>query len=184
MNEPHNLQDIDTWAGTVQAAVSAIRAAGATTQNILLPGTDYTSAQTFPTASGPALLKVANPDNSTTGLIFDVHKYLDSDNSGTHTECVTDNIDTAFSPLADWLRSNKRQAINSETGGGNTASCEKYLCQQINFLNTNSDVFIGYVGWSAGSFDRTYELAETPTKNGNTWTDTALVSSCIKPATS
>lgn len=47
---------------------------------------------------------------------------------------MTDNIDTAFSPLADWLRTNKRQALNSETGGGNTASCEKYLCQQIDFL--------------------------------------------------
>jgi len=61
-------------------------------------------------------------------------EYLDQDNSGTHTECVTDNIDNAFKPLADWLRSNKRQAINSETGGGNTDSCQKYLCQQINFL--------------------------------------------------
>ncbi len=61
-------------------------------------------------------------------------EYLDSDNSGTHTECVTDNISTAFSPLADWLRTNKRQALNSETGGGNTASCQKYLCQQIDFV--------------------------------------------------
>jgi endoglucanase len=63
-----------------------------------------------------------------------IPEYLDSDNSGTHTECVTDNISTAFSPLADWLRTNKRQAINSETGGGNTASCQKYLCQQLQFL--------------------------------------------------
>jgi endoglucanase len=47
---------------------------------------------------------------------------------------VTDNIDSAFSPLADWLRTNKRLALNSETGGGNTASCQKYLCQQIDFL--------------------------------------------------
>ncbi len=47
---------------------------------------------------------------------------------------MTDNISNAFSPLADWLRTNQRQAINSETGGGNTASCQKYLCQQIEFL--------------------------------------------------
>lgn len=52
---------------------------------ILLPGNDYTSAQQFVSdGSGPALLGVTNPDGSTTGLIFDVHKYLDSDNSGTH----------------------------------------------------------------------------------------------------
>jgi len=134
MNEPHDVPDIDKWADTVQAVVTAIRGAGATTQIILIPGNDWTSAQAMPTKSGPALLKVKNPDGSTDGIVFDVHKYLDSDSSGTHTECVTDNVDTAFSPLAEWLRTNKRQAINSETGGGNTASCEKYLCQQIDFL--------------------------------------------------
>ncbi|KAI1845099.1 hypothetical protein JX266_008646 [Neoarthrinium moseri] len=181
MNEPHDMPDIDKWASSVQAAVTAIRNAGATSQAILLPGTDYTSAGTFATKSGPALLKVKNPDGSTTGLIFDVHKYLDSDNSGTHTECVTDNVSGAFSPLADWLRQNKRQAINTESGGGNTASCEKYFCQQIDFLNKNSDVYIGYVGWSASAFNpQTYELSEVPTKNGNTWTDSALVKACIK----
>jgi endoglucanase len=79
-------------------------------------------------------MKITNPDGSFTNLIFDVHKYLDSDNSGTHTECVTDNIDSAFQPLATWLRSNNRMAILTETGGGNTASCTKYMCQQIAFL--------------------------------------------------
>ncbi|TPX15807.1 uncharacterized protein E0L32_000141 [Thyridium curvatum] len=179
MNEPHDVPDINKWADTVQAVVTAIRGV-AKSQMILIPGNDWTSAQQFPTKSGPALLKVKNPDGSTDGLIFDVHKYLDSDNSGTHTECVTDNISSAFSPLADWLRANKRQAINSETGGGNTASCQKYLCQQIQFLNQNSDVYLGYIGWSAGAFDpRTYELSEVPSRNGNSWTDSSLVKACL-----
>ncbi|KAH8811858.1 glycoside hydrolase family 5 protein [Xylogone sp. PMI_703] len=179
MNEPHDLT-VSTWAASVQAAVTAIRQAGATSQLILLPGTDYTSAANFiSNGSGAALLGVKNPDGSTTGLIFDVHKYLDSDNSGTHTECVTNNIDSAFQPLATWLRQNGRQAINSETGGGNTASCQNYLCQQLQFLNANSDVYLGYVGWAAGSFDQTYELVETPTGGGGSWQDTALVKACI-----
>lgn len=37
MNEPHEV-DINTWAQAVQAAVNAIRQAGANTQMILLPG--------------------------------------------------------------------------------------------------------------------------------------------------
>lgn len=54
----------------------------AKTQLILLPGNNWTSAQTFVSnGSGAALLTVTNPDGSTTNLIFDVHKYLDSDNS-------------------------------------------------------------------------------------------------------
>jgi endoglucanase len=84
--------------------------------------------------SAAALNDVKNPDGTTNNLIMDVHKYLDSDNSGTHTECVKDNVDNAFKPLADWLRTNKRQAILSETGGGNTQSCQNYLCKEIQFL--------------------------------------------------
>jgi endoglucanase len=57
----------------------------------------------------------------------------------------------------------------SETGGGSTSTCETYLCQAIAFLNANSDgkltlsilkeaidrlaVYLGYIGWAAGSFD-------------------------------
>ena len=180
MNEPHDVPNITAWAASVQAAVTAIRQAGATSQLILLPGNDYTSAQQFVTNGSLAALKaVTNPDGTTTNLIFDVHKYLDSDNSGTHAECVTDNVSSAFEPLAASLRSTGRQAILSETGGGNVASCEKYLCSEINYLNQNSDVYIGYIGWGAGGFDKTYVLTETPTQNGNSWTDTALVAACI-----
>ena len=67
----HDL-DITTWATTVQASVTAIRSAGATTQKILLPGTDYTSAANFiDNGSGAALKAVKNPDGSTDNLIFD-----------------------------------------------------------------------------------------------------------------
>ncbi|KAH8796676.1 glycoside hydrolase superfamily [Hyaloscypha finlandica] len=179
MNEPHEV-DITMWAATVQLVVNAIRRAGATTQIILLPGNDYTSAGAFiSNGSGPALLNVTNPGGSTTNLVFDVHKYLDSDNSGTHPECTKDNVADAFQPLAAWLRTNKRMALNSETGGGNVASCQKMLCTQIAFINANSDVYLGYIGWSAGSFDSTYVLTETPTGSGTNMLDTSLVKSCL-----
>ncbi|EKG11142.1 Glycoside hydrolase family 5 [Macrophomina phaseolina MS6] len=180
MNEPHDVPDINKWADTVQQVVTAIRNAGATTQYVLLPGNDWTSAAAFiDNGSAAALKKVTNPDGSTDNLIFDVHKYLDSDNSGTHTECVTNNIDDAFKPLADWLRQNKRMAINTESGGGNTDSCEKYFCEQIQYLNQNADVFLGYTAWSAGGFDQTYELVQTPIKQSDgTYKDTALAQKC------
>jgi endoglucanase len=61
---------------------SVLREAGATTQMILLPGTDYASAETFVSSgSAEALSMVQNPDGTTTNLIMDVHKYLDYDNS-------------------------------------------------------------------------------------------------------
>jgi endoglucanase len=177
MNEPHDLQ-MTQWADSVQAAVTAIRKAGATSQMLLLPGTDFTSAGTFPTASGPYLLKVKDSDGSTNKLIFDVHRYLDTDNSGTHAECSTDHVQDTFVPLATWLRQNKRQAMLSEVGGGNTSSCEQDVCAALASVNANSDVYLGYVGWSAGAFDSTYVLSLTPTGNQ----DTALMKKCFSRA--
>ncbi|EMC92290.1 glycoside hydrolase family 5 protein [Baudoinia panamericana UAMH 10762] len=179
MNEPHDLT-ISTWAATVQAVVTAIRQAGATSQKILLPGTQYTSAAAFISdGSAAALNTVTNPDGTTTNLIFDVHQYLDSDNSGTHSNCVTNNS-ASFTTLAQWLRQNGRQAILTETGGGpSDSSCLTDVCQELDTLNTNSDVYLGWIGWGAGSFDTSYVLSETPTVSGSTYTDQKLVTQCI-----
>jgi hypothetical protein len=45
--------------------------------------------------------------------------------------------------------------------------------------SANSDVYLGFTSWSAGGFDGSYELTETPTQNGNSWTDTSLVKKCV-----
>ncbi|KAJ9628844.1 Endoglucanase EG-II [Taxawa tesnikishii (nom. ined.)] len=180
MNEPHDV-DITTWAATVQATVTAIRQAGATSNLILLPGNSYTSAAAFVSnGSGAALLKVTNLDGSVTNLVFDVHAYLDSDNSGTHASCTTNNINNAFSPLATWLRSNKRQAMLTETGGGpNDSTCLTDVCQELLYLMSNSDVFLGWTGWGAGMFDTSYVLSETPSGSVGAYTDQPLVKKCI-----
>ena len=122
MNEPHDMSSISPWVQAVQAAVNAIRAAGATSQVILIPGSSWSGAAQLPTEAGPQLLGVTDPAGGTSKLVFDVHKYLDSDGSGTHTTCVTDNV-SAFQSLVNWLKQNNRQAILSETGGGSTSSC-------------------------------------------------------------
>jgi endoglucanase len=107
---------------------------------ILLPGNGWTGAGTFISdGSGPALATVTDWDGTTNKLVFDVHKYLDADGSGTHTICVGDQISSAFAPLAQWLRCNGRQALLSEIGGSNDQSCLTYMCSAISFLNANSD---------------------------------------------
>ncbi|ETW86909.1 glycoside hydrolase family 5 2 [Heterobasidion irregulare TC 32-1] len=178
MNEPHDLNSISTWAESVQVAVNAIRAAGATSQHLLLPGSSWSSAQALPTEAGPFLLNVTDPAGGTSKLLFDVHKYLDSDNSGTHAECVTNNIDV-LTTLVSWLQSNgNRQAILSETGGGNTASCETDLGQELAFVKANSRSIVGFSVWAAGAFDTTYILSVTPNANG---TDQPLWTAAVRP---
>ncbi|MCJ1317680.1 hypothetical protein MMC15_003005 [Xylographa vitiligo] len=174
MNEPHDLT-MSTWAVTLQGVVSAIRAAGATSQLILLPGTNYAAAGGFVANSAPALSTIKDADGTTSKLIYDIHQYLDSDGSGTHADCVTDHVSDNLTPLASYLRSNGRKAFLTETGGGNVADCVTYVCSELSYLNSNSDVYLGWQGWAAGAFATSYVLSETPTGN----TDTLLVQQCI-----
>lgn len=55
----------------MQAAVDAIRAAGATTQTILIPGSSWSGAAALPTEAGPQLLTVTDPAGGTDKLVFD-----------------------------------------------------------------------------------------------------------------
>lgn len=121
MNEPHDL-DVKIWAATCQKVVTAIRGAGATKQMILLPGTNFNSAE-FLVSSGSAdaLTAITNPDGTTDNLIIDVHKYLDEDNSGTHKPCTTDNVES-FRTVAEYLRSKGRKGLVSETGASSDSS--------------------------------------------------------------
>ncbi|KAK9414202.1 putative Glycoside hydrolase superfamily [Seiridium unicorne] len=178
MNEPHDL-DINVWAQTCQKVVTAVRNAGATSQMILLSGTNFDSAATLVSSgSADALMAIMNPDGSTDGLILDIHKYLDEDNSGTHEECVTDNID-AFTEVAQFLRENGRQGLISESGASSDASCFTSFCSQNTFINENEDAFIGFVAWAAGSFSTSYVLSLTPSKQNGQYVDNDLMTQCV-----
>lgn len=174
MNEPHDL-DISTWAATLQTVVYAIRDAGATSQLILLSGTNYANAISFPTDSGPSLEGIVNRDGSTTNLIFELHQYFDSA-GGIYTYC-NDNVTDKFETTGDYLRSIGRQAFVGELGGGNGQDCIDIICPVLNVLNSYGDVFIGWTSWAAGNWWPDYELSEVP--DGDT--DVAIVSSCFAP---
>jgi len=130
------------------------------------------------TNSGPLLKDVKNLDGSTQNLIFDVHQYIDKDFKGTSAECA-DNGVSGLSSLGDWLRGVGRQAFLSETGGGSTGSCDMYLCSELDWMNYHSDVYLGWIGWAAGSFPQSYPLSLTPTFANGVWTDTEILNNCV-----
>lgn len=107
-----------------------------------------------------------------------MHKYLDSDNSGTHPDCVTNNV-AILETLVHWLEaSGNRQALLSETGGGNTASCKTFLGQELAYVNSTYPTLVGYSIWAAGAFDSSYVLSVTPFRNE---TDQSLWTNAVKP---
>ncbi|EED79362.1 candidate extracellular endoglucanase from glycoside hydrolase family GH5 [Postia placenta Mad-698-R] len=176
MNEPHDL-NVTEWVASVQYVVNAVRSAGSTNY-LLLPGSNYSSAQTFPTEAGPYLVDVTDPLGGTDKLLFDVHKYLDSDNSGTHSTCVTNNTEV-LETLVSFLQENgNRQAILSETGGGETSSCYTYLAEELAYVQSAYPNLVGFSVWAAGAFDTSYVLSVTPYSNG---TDETLWTEAVRP---
>ncbi|KAH8916030.1 glycoside hydrolase family 5 protein [Atractiella rhizophila] len=168
MNEPHDL-NIETWAKTLQKVVTGIRSTGAV-NILLLPGTDFSSLGSFPNYY-PYLKGIKDSDGSKDKLIFDVHTYLDSDSSGTHTET------TELQQTLKILKTDKRQAILSEVGGGNTSSCKSKLKLTLSKVKSAYPHFVGFTTWAAGSFSTSYELSLVPT-NGK---DNALFTAAVKP---
>lgn len=53
------------------------------------------------------------------------------------------------------------------------------FCKQNQFIAANTDVFIGFVGWGAGSFDESYILSLTPLGEVGSYTDNKLMKQCI-----
>lgn len=62
---------------------------------------------------------------------------------------------------------------------GYLKKCLTNFCSQNTFINQNSDVFMGFVGWGAGSFDTSYILSLTPSKQNNAFVDNQLMQQCV-----
>lgn len=58
--------------------------------------------------------------------------------------------------------------------------CLTAFCAQNAFINANSDVIVGLVGWAAGSFSTSYLLSLTPSKAaGGGFIDNTLAKQCV-----
>jgi endoglucanase len=161
MNEPHSacngdVLTIGTWDPIFQGAVNAIRSAGATSQMILLPGSEWTHTFGYLNNENSDLqmvLDITDPTDATGAkLIVEVHEYLNADDSGCSADscsypstpsCVTSSIDTGYGRgglqnFVDAMRAvgPGRKAMLTETGGNNDATygCATYLCQELSFL--------------------------------------------------
>jgi len=156
MNEPHNIDTV-LWFSAAQAAITAIRATGATNL-IVVPGVGFTGGHYYTTGgydhsgipNSQALTQTPLVD-SAHNFILDIHQYLDSDYSGTHT-CVSPPVgSSALSAFTSWASSNGYKAILSETGGDNTAACTTAVQDILGYVNNNPNVWVGWTWWLAGA---------------------------------
>jgi len=165
MNEPKDM-DSTLWASNAQAAITAIRSTGAGNL-ITVPGNGYTGAWSwtpanawYGTANSIALAGITDPMNN---FIFEVHQYLDGDSSGTNAACTSNNIGSQrIMAFTNWARQNGKRAMLGEFGGGNSGTCLAAIDDILNYMESNSDVWVGWQWWGAGPWWGGYFMSIEP----------------------
>jgi endoglucanase len=156
-NEPDSIPESQLVASE-NVAIGAIRLAGATNM-IFVPGNRYTGAWTWSQSDGDgaanavAMLGITDPAGN---YVFDVHQYLDSDGSGTHTNIVSADVGwQRLTNFTTWARANNVQGFLGEyavpgAAIGGTNNGGPALTNMLSFIQTNSDVWLGWCYWGGG----------------------------------
>jgi len=151
MNEPYDMSS-ELWRDDANAAIAAIRATGAKNL-ILIPGNAWSGAHSwndngYGTPNGTVMQSITDSENN---YAFEVHQYLDSDSSGTSTECVSETIGSErLVEFTNWLKQHNEKGFLGEFAGGNNSRCLNSLDNMLDYMDTNADVWLGWTYWAAG----------------------------------
>jgi endoglucanase len=172
-NEPNSMSTMQ-WYQAAQAAITAIRATGATNL-IMVGGTNWQDAtswtETYYDTASPQVsnatgwLTLNDPLKNT---VCSVHTYPsptgDASNAITNVNIFVTNL----TPMVAWARTNGIMVHVSEFGASSTNSIAMQTCANMNtFMNANSDVFLGCSWWTDGlpSWYGSYIYNMCPTNN-------------------
>ena len=161
MNEPH-YQTAAQWAPVANAAIQAIRQAGAS-EKILVPGTNWTGAHNWVSGQNDTEIgaKVADPLNN---FAFEVHQYLDSDSSGTHASVVSESIGVErLSAITNWAQATGNQLFLGEFGVAQDATSLKAMDNMLKYMDEHADTWLGATYWAGGAWWGNYMYSIEPT---------------------
>ncbi|TVY80272.1 putative endo-beta-1,4-glucanase B [Lachnellula suecica] len=152
-NEPHDMGSASV-PNLMQACINGVRAAGATSQYIFVEGTSYSGAWTWVSAGNTNLANLTDPQNK---IIYEMHQYLDSDGSGTSTNCVSATIGSErLAAATAWLKANNKKGIIGEFAGGANTQCNSAVTDMLTYMTKNTDVWMGALWWGGGPWWGTY----------------------------
>lgn len=168
MNEPNRIHAED-WRDAAQAAISAIRATGARNL-ILVPGAYWSGAHSWTkmrngSSNALALRDLSDPADN---MAFEAHQYFDSDSSGTSDDCVSETVGRdALQKFTQWLRETNHRGFLGEFGIADNPVCLEALDRMLQYVGDNSDVWIGWAYWAAGSWWGDYSYSVHPSEDGD-----------------
>jgi endoglucanase len=174
MNEP-NTMPTEQWLAAANAAIAAIRTAGATNL-VLVPGNAWTGAWTwsanwYGTPNAQVMTGVVDPAGN---YAFEAHQYLDSDGSGSTTNIVSPTVGLErLTNFTGWLKTNHYKGFlgefavaNSMFGTNSWQIGGAALTNMLGYTRSNSDVWLGWTWWAAGPWWGNYMFTLEPTNLG------------------
>ena len=137
------------WAGVMNSAIAAIRAAGAT-QPIIVQFGSGDSSDSF-SKNGTGYLLPGLMTDSLNNLIYEVHKYLDNGASGTNQRpySTTQGIQT-FQQIVGMAQEQNIKLFYGEFGSGPYATSLAAMSNMLAYLNAHADVVWGWAVWGGG----------------------------------
>lgn len=154
MNEPHGISARD-WSVVCQTTMITLRQQGIGNR-VLVPGTDWSGAHSWVrSGNATAFESFTDPDSN---FLFEVHQYLDQDNSGTAGICTLGAGSRRLEPFQQWCRQRQgRRGFLGEFGAGDPdkpdqAACGLELQHLLNEISKNPDIWAGWTAWGGGRY--------------------------------
>lgn len=176
MNEP-NTMPTEQLVNSSNTAIEAIRNTGATNL-ILVSGNEWTGAWSWDEtwyggANSQYMLSIVDPGSN---FAFEVHQYMDDNYSG-GSSGITDNDPMIgvkrITNFTNWLKQHKLKGLlgefavaNSRIGNGQDDVGDEVIKNLLDYIEKNSDVWIGWTWWAGGPWWGEYLFTLEPTNLG------------------
>jgi hypothetical protein len=163
MNEPHD-QSATVWLSSANAAIAAIRSAGAT-QQILVPGSYWDGAWTWTTTDNALVIGTGIQDPAH-HFAFEVHQYLDPDGSGRHPGVVSPTIGVErVTAITQWAEATGNHLFLGEVGISTDQTSLTALDNMLTYIQQHTNVWEGVTYWAGGPWWGNYMFSIEP-QNG------------------
>lgn len=183
MNEPYH-QDTLIWIQSANAAIASIRSVNAP-QLILVPGNRWTGghswyvSDSWGLSNADALLRIRDPAEN---YAIEIHQYLDSDYSGTSANCVSSKIGSqTLIGVTDWLKKHGKKGFLGEFGAGSSQTCLLAVEDMLTYLDSNSEIWLGWTWWAAGPWWGNYFMSIEPNSGSSVSPQMAVLEKHFPP---
>ena len=169
MNEPHN-QSAAQWEPIAQDSVNAIRAAGATSQEILVPGTYWQNAKNWTTSDNAAAMgKVTDPNHN---MAYELHMYVDAGSGGAQPDTVSPTIGVErIADATKWAEATGNRLFLGEFGVSGDSAGLAALSNTLTYMDQHSDAWQGAAYWAAGPAWGSMFMSIEPSGGPGNYTD-------------